>query len=1380
MPSTFERVIDGSIATVMTKAIAPLLHPSQTVLNLFREPQSAVQSVQSALDHDTPCACLSLDLSKAFERINPYWILQILSACKAPLWIIMYTRHILLFRRCRHKVQGKLLPSKMIVTGVDMGRSFSVLLFCVAMDPVLTYLNRIPGMLAVQGYVDDTTMVGDTTAGMQWLSDAWNICTRLRSAGIQIDEHHCWKGHATLRQALVHRAGYGTTTIVCRAYLFVCLTPADVDIVLAGGHVATIDPLFLTQCSCSNKCSVLVNHPASQSTLNALECSNWGAHLIEGKSTALGLLLYGKFSRSPQGWTLVEELTGTQAINPKAMSKANHRLALFATPAHSVVQRSLANNCFILSLNVYQSTYFGFNPDDINLYQQRSAKLILGRPWLAARYLPHIFRWLGIAPALDPAVTLTSACLGYWLRQNGSTAFLSPGYPDVETRQGAVVQRIFRAWTPLLGLDKVADLVRIVAGQYTRRQHFQFLRQLKLNLYQAIQVHALQYLQSRVSLQLLPGGVSWAWLTSLATVPKLAVNGVARFAVLRWAVNEDDDECLRLRLAGSLQAEQPCQLCGVRTRLYPLGLNFAPACEKCCHDHNINATTLYSSERWGIPATSHWHSIAESSRGSFSVPASWLDRGRDLSPCVACGHGDNSSQHWARFCIIPVLVANTLSPSTNPVRSLDQLARVSTAGCVVASHVLHQFRRLLLEHGGMQHSTSSVPLSVPEWLTRLHDNSIQAIPTRFLPEPLSLIRPQHAVADNPNHPCHMQTTTNEAVTLHSAALPDLVCTATTTIAPNQPIAVLPLGHPWLSLITPTRARCVGFHPNAKIVPACTDSPDALCTVTALQSISPDEMILAIPPDDTQLEPSIQIVGQFDGSCLREETLGGAGYVVYAIEGGQSRVIACRAVALPQCSDNIEAEIMACLYLVEEVSVLVKQLLTSRRLTPKVVIQGDILPVIKYFQFAGHLRRLDMHQPLECIRTTVSLHLPYALFLYLPRVANGIADDFAGQASHFLLARYRSDPATFNRDSGPVSIKPSFPTALFQVGGFHIQCFEQPWIQPTLTLVERPSLDHGLLRKHLTLHPHHRQLIESYLSPCLPQNSSIEIGYSPRATDYQGRKYCCTMGGQRIPRTARLLLFGRNHCEVDLKGSFYELVRRLGLLFMPNHVPLPTIDDLRAQLYRDPYIQAVEALCPHTVKQLPLRIINSSIDATYQHLQSIVDGSPGANLSATLHQLWFQSTALITQLLPRFRPAFSANHNDSAFRLLEYFEALIVEDTIHALIARHPTQSLVWLHDGFLVAPPPPEYMLRQIEKEVLSKHQLYFDQPWFKFTPLAAPCDEYIETLKHTASSRVLALTRRTSQQRARKQHAAKGSVHICTTPLEALAKLRARRERPK
>ena len=370
----------------------------------------------------------------------------------------------------------------MIVTDVDMGRSFSVLLFCIAMDPILTYLNRVPGMLTVQGYVDDTTMAGDTATGMQWLTDAWNVCAKLKTAGIQIDEHQCWKaggihmhggtaglidqhpplawttqlqGHATLRRALMARAGSPITTIVCRGNFFRCITPREVDNLLTGEKVEAIEPLFFVQCKCSNKCSILVNHQASQATLNAMERANWGAHLIQGRATALGLLLYGKYARVEAGWEPVTELRGTQTINPKALAKANHRLALFSTPAHSIVQRSLANNCFILSLNLYQSTYFGFDWNDINLYQQRTSKLLLGRPWLVGRYLPHIFRWLGDAPALDPAVTLTAACLGYWLTQNGPTHILSPGDPDAETRQGAVVQRIFwhgyRYWV-LIGL----------------------------------------------------------------------------------------------------------------------------------------------------------------------------------------------------------------------------------------------------------------------------------------------------------------------------------------------------------------------------------------------------------------------------------------------------------------------------------------------------------------------------------------------------------------------------------------------------------------------------------------------------------------------------------------------------------------------------------------------------------------------------------------------------------------------------------------------------------------------------------------------------------------------------------------------------------------
>ena len=83
MPSTFERNIDGAVAAVAVSTTAPLLHPSQTVLNTFREPQSAVQNVRTYLDSQDPAVALSLDLSKAVERVNPYWILEIFAIREA-------------------------------------------------------------------------------------------------------------------------------------------------------------------------------------------------------------------------------------------------------------------------------------------------------------------------------------------------------------------------------------------------------------------------------------------------------------------------------------------------------------------------------------------------------------------------------------------------------------------------------------------------------------------------------------------------------------------------------------------------------------------------------------------------------------------------------------------------------------------------------------------------------------------------------------------------------------------------------------------------------------------------------------------------------------------------------------------------------------------------------------------------------------------------------------------------------------------------------------------------------------------------------------------------------------------------------------------------
>ena len=54
MPNTCDRLVDGTIAAVIMKATCAYMHPSQVVMNCFKEPQHAVNAIQTLLDNDVP------------------------------------------------------------------------------------------------------------------------------------------------------------------------------------------------------------------------------------------------------------------------------------------------------------------------------------------------------------------------------------------------------------------------------------------------------------------------------------------------------------------------------------------------------------------------------------------------------------------------------------------------------------------------------------------------------------------------------------------------------------------------------------------------------------------------------------------------------------------------------------------------------------------------------------------------------------------------------------------------------------------------------------------------------------------------------------------------------------------------------------------------------------------------------------------------------------------------------------------------------------------------------------------------------------------------------------------------------------------------------
>ena len=69
--NTCDRLVDGTIAAVIMKATCAHMHPSQVVMNCFKEPQHAVNAIQALLDSDVPMAALLVDLRRPLNELTP-------------------------------------------------------------------------------------------------------------------------------------------------------------------------------------------------------------------------------------------------------------------------------------------------------------------------------------------------------------------------------------------------------------------------------------------------------------------------------------------------------------------------------------------------------------------------------------------------------------------------------------------------------------------------------------------------------------------------------------------------------------------------------------------------------------------------------------------------------------------------------------------------------------------------------------------------------------------------------------------------------------------------------------------------------------------------------------------------------------------------------------------------------------------------------------------------------------------------------------------------------------------------------------------------------------------------------------------------------------
>ena len=1032
------------------------------------------------------------------------------------------------------------------------------------------------------------------------------------------------------------------------------------------------------------KTALVINSPLPCWILRQLDEAGFGAHCIQGVSTSLGLLLLGRAQLADHDlWKVVTHPSTLKQINPKAAEKFVHRLRLFKQPVLSVVSRSIAFNTFSQSVVLYTTSYFGAATEDLRMLRTAAAELLLGRSWIRHDLLAYVLRWSKIAPLLDPGLSILVSALGLFLRKGGGIHELYSEYPPPVNRQTHEVRALWQAWSRVVGEEL---LTTAASSNGTIKQRINAVK--TLILHHMMQV-ASCYIQNKVLTSGWTGGISWYWLSQAFLASKRWIPSLARFTLLRWAVNEDDDDWLARR---GMSRSRGCALCANTGRAYPLGGCQVAICENCISLKQITAFTVDDLE---IPEPRGPTSAHNQEATSESDPCRC---------CVACTRGDNTVGHWVRWCQVPIVAFRNLTNDAT-MSSLLEGARKSTRHLAIATRIVHQFRLLLREAGAMRHQVAAPPIATESWISNLTQKVYADLPSDLR---LTHVWTQQINAlcslDNSNLICQDKTPLHISCTL----APARICSATKTCQANQTVGVVQLGSEVVQLIQQSIQVGIGISPNVTLNPYRCGCGEFHCKITALVPIGTEDILCSC----MQQEAGTLIV-QFDGSCHAEKGVGGAGAALLELQVQGLTLLRWKALALPKCPDNIFAEAMSANL---GTDLLCEELVQRKFSAKQVYLQGDILPIVKHLAFAGRFRRIDLQPIVQQIRRKQSKFFDFGVWMYRPREANIIADHLAGIAS-------RAACELPHDQSQPSEVPTPAPYKIAMQAGA-IVLDERPAGDTILLLTEISGASLPQIQKFLMKAEYQRysREIEAYLVSTVNLAQPRVVEYTATSIDQLGRLYGRGPCAQRLPRIVRLLLFGKTHQEVDMTGSFYEIMRRLS-----KDPLLPHIAALRE------IINDLLGLVPHDQRQLaikrhPLIVMNAGASTACAKLERDLRIPCPTALLHLSTKIESATRAIVDTHLPRLRPQYDYSDRGATFRVLEWYEEHVMLTFYKELTRRVHLNSVIWLHDGLWI---PKEISIETISTaERAMLHQLQLEQsPLFRTNDLIAEAGKIDDAL---------------------------------------------------
>ena len=1300
LPNTCDRLIDRAAYSRFATTLIGALHPAQALLNTFREPQANFLTVQHFLNNTQEHGCVLLsDLAKAFERVNPHWIMHVLFHLNVPYWVIIYCRHILFGRQALHKIGAYFRPPIALRTGVDMGRAFSVLLFCIAMDPWYHHVHAIPRVCVNAGYMDDNATGGN---GLSWLHAAQTLILKFYSAGFQVLKHSCYKAVPIstpppylpyITETTPPTDGYPslwTAFAAIEAAQYVQLISGTMSVTVPASwiHVSSVlcipshphllTRLHTTPCSCKCKTFLIPNFPLSHNDLAYLDATPFGTKIVSPSATMLGLYLHSPFScvlPTPAALppTLIDALTVESQQTQKACLSMERRLQSCLPLNLSFRDRTLFLSFYVLSLPHYHHSVLLPSDSLINHYVSLIRKSLCPRHWIQAHYLPGIVSFLKLGILHCPTIFLYSSLLGFSVRLYGEVILvwlcgIVSSLPDIPNQLAQGLQQIrkmLQEATPF-NPDPFPELLHPYLFQHTPSHRLSKLatKLFKLYLRRKLHIEARTFLISRYANVKFHFSTSPALFDTLHQTPTKVIPPASRLAILRWSIDSEPDVHFRLRR--HISRPSPCRCgCGSISSLYPEGLQHG----------SISSHHLHLPHTWRIflppslpppfaniahrpdppalpPAkTLTWRSRSGADLTSLEgLPASlitWVSH-----PCVLCGHGDNSVQHWLYFCPVPALAGTLLL--RHPWKTSFWFLHHSLSYTQLAqrSALWVSTRQFVHERSGLPPPSLHPPPSHSDTIfhmaTQLSQRAISFIPSPFRPTHLHFSPPPSLSAS-----CYHGVTTIRKLFAFQKVYPDI--------------------------------------PNCSITYGLCSCGTIHAYLSALAPIPPNTPLhVGDPPYHDS-----DFILQFDGGAFRTLQVGGAGVVLWQHTRGHLTFVDSLCIPLASCPDAAHAEAAAAAGAV--------QLAAKHfpRLSPtRIVIKGDNKAVIDFMTNTGKYRRPDLQQSLQEAHHLLAFRLPPCYWCYTPREFNKCADYLAGVARDHARECLASTTST----SEPLELSPFFcplPPSLSP-------SFSPPPLLSTppssthFTFPELPSFPPSLypllFRTYHTIPRILRYLrtlirVGPHAHTSLGAQSPLAVSYKPSASDNNGRLYPYPTGAATLPRSLRFLLFGASHLEIDLVSAHYQLFQCAAHTFLDQ--PLPAAPDLRAALLEDMSRPPCTILThfPQAPKRTPLLLLNSTLGDTLQYLAAF-GYYPSFEVRHMLQRIHSTKGPLLDALERVYGPRqlSTSTTRNRCFFLLERLEASWMKHFVSPLLSLFVPTSLIWLHDGIWVAPVPSELL----------------------------------------------------------------------------------------